>query len=512
MRIALVPLDERPVNIQLPRQVAAIAGVELLIPPVDALPAFRTPADVDALHGWLRELAAVSAGGDGADRLVVCIDTLVHGGIIPARITGESPRIALERLDLLRELHDLRAADADNPALTITAASLVMRASDSYSAVEEPDYWSTYGRALHAFGGALHHALEADLLSGEPPQAPAVAVPRAEQSDFERRRLRNHIINLAALGLHEEGVIDALAVTADDTADFSAGSVEQAWLRHWARALPRGSGVMMYPGADEVGAVLVARALVGEGPRPRWRIACGEQDGLTRVPNFENAPVYDSLVRQITAAGGVVADDDPVDAVLVAHAPDPDHGDCFGGVPPSDPAAVEATVSAVRDALASGAIVALADVRYSNGSDPVLVDRLAAEGLLLQLTSYGGWNTAGNAIGGAVAEATAWWVGRRDGTADPRALREALLTRILDDHVYQSGIRPALHEPVFGGTIGPVDEATEAEALRRIGAELQSRLDEVLAGDTAGDDPWTVVSVALPWHRSFEIDIALARR
>ncbi len=67
----------------------------------------------------------------------------------------------------------------------------------------------------------------------------------------------------------------------------------------------------MYPGADEVGAVLVARALVSAGgARPTWRVACGEDDGLTRIPNFENAPVRDSLVRQIVAAGGIVAEDD----------------------------------------------------------------------------------------------------------------------------------------------------------------------------------------------------------
>ncbi len=61
MRIALVPLDERPVNVDLPRQVAAIAGAELLLPPAEAMPVFRRPADVAALHGWLREL--VAAGG-----------------------------------------------------------------------------------------------------------------------------------------------------------------------------------------------------------------------------------------------------------------------------------------------------------------------------------------------------------------------------------------------------------------------------------------------------------------
>ncbi len=219
MRIALVPLDERPVNIQLPRQVAAIAGVDLLIPPATALPSFRAPADVDALHAWLRELAA--AEGDGVNRLIVCIDTLVHGGIIPARITADSPRVALDRLDLLRELHEVRAA-ADTPALVITAASLVMRASDSFSAVEEPEYWSTYGRTLHAFG-VRSIARWKPICSRRSSAGSCPRVPRAEQSDFERRRLRNHIINLAALGLHEEGVIDALAVTADDTAAFSAG-------------------------------------------------------------------------------------------------------------------------------------------------------------------------------------------------------------------------------------------------------------------------------------------------
>jgi hypothetical protein len=100
MRIALVPLDERPVNVQLPRQVAAIAGAELILPPAEAMPDFRRPADIAALHEWLSGLVR----SEGADSLVVCVDTLVHGGIIPARITSDTTTVALARLDLLREL------------------------------------------------------------------------------------------------------------------------------------------------------------------------------------------------------------------------------------------------------------------------------------------------------------------------------------------------------------------------------------------------------------------------
>lgn len=500
MRIALVPLDERPVNVDLPRQVAAIAGAELLLPPPEAMPDFRTPADVAALHGWLRELVTAT-DAERADRLVVCVDTLVHGGIIPARITTDSTTTALQRLDLLREL------TAASPELSITAASLIMRASDSYSAVEEPDYWADYGRELHAFGGALHHALEADVTGGEAAATePATAVPDDVRSDFERRRLRNHAINLAVLALHEEGVIETLTLTADDTAPYSAGSAEQTWLRHWARALPRGREVLMYPGADEVGAVLVARALSGAVGVPVWRIECGEIDGLDRVPNFENAPVRDSLTRQIVASGGRIAEPgEPVDLIVVAHAPDPARGDYFGARPDSDPVATDGTIAAVRAALDTGAIVALADVRFSNGGDPELVDRLADEGLLLRLASYGGWNTAGNSIGGAVAQAAALWVGRTLGTADEVALREALLTRILDDRAYQSGTRLAMHGAEFGGRIGPVDAAAQQAAVARIARELQAYLTRILPdGDT-----WRVDRATLPWRRSFEIGLTL---
>lgn len=499
MRIALVPLDERPVNVELPREVAAIAGIELLLPPVEAMPRFREPADIGLLHEWLREIVA----GPGIDHLVVCVDTLVHGGIIPARITDDSTASVLRRLDILREL------TVASPDLVVTAASLIMRASDSYSNVEEPGYWSAHGRELHALGGDLHRLVEADAAGrAHAESAPSVTVPDAVRSDFELRRLRNHTINLAALALHEEGTIETLALTADDTAPHSAGSAEQLWLRHWARALPRGRAVMMYPGADEVGAVLVARAISAGSEAPRWSIVCAEAGGLDRVPNFENAPVLDSVTRQIVASGGVVSRvDGAADLVMVVHAPDPARGDFFGAAPYSDPDAVAGTVAAVRSALDSGAGVALADVRFSNGGDPDLVDRLAEEGLLLRLWSYGGWNTAGNSIGGAVAQAAAQWLGRRVGRFDENEARRALLVRVLDDRAYQSGTRLAMSTDEFGGSIAPVAPDAQQAAITRIRRELQAYLDWV----TRDAEPWRITEVTLPWGRSFEIGLDLER-
>lgn len=502
MRISLVPLDERPVNVDLPRQVAAIAGVAIATPLEEILPAMRIPAALDELHEWMRNQARNPA----ATHLIACVDTVVHGGIIPARISDDPTIDVLGRLGIFAELKALR------PALTVSAASLVMRASDSYSAVEEPAYWATAGRELHRLGGDLHRALEREVIDGDRGTGESVDTPvdAALVRDFELRRLRNHLVNLETLALHERGDLDTLAITADDTAPHSAGSAEQVWLRHWRRALPGGRTVMMYPGADEVGAVLVARALVTGGPggaAPVFSVACGEPDGLDRVPNFENLPLIHSVRRQVDAAGCTVgADGGPHDIVLVVHAPDPHRGDCFGSHPYSDPAAVERTVELIRAALEDDRPVALADVRFSNGGDPLLVERLTEEGLLLALSSYGGWNTAGNTIGGVVAQAAARWVGAWTGSLDPAEAERALLTRILDDCAYQSVIRPALHDDVFSGAIGPVDEETQRVARERIVAGLQEYLVRI-----APSSRWRVAAVDLPWARSFEIALTLAQ-
>ena len=496
MRIALVPLDERPVNVDIPRQVATIAGVEIQTPDDRIMSAMRSPADLTALHAWMVE----QSSDPRTTHFVACIDTVVHGGIIPARITNDSTDAVLERLGVFRSLKTL------HPGLSIYAVSLIMRASDSYSAIEEPEYWSDHGRELHHLGADLHRALERDVEGAPAGEVAAVGIPASTLRDFELRRLRNHMINLSSIALHEEGFIDTLALTADDTAPHSAGSAEQVWLRHWCRALPNGRSVLMYPGADEVGAVLVARALTAVAGTPVFAIACGEPDGLDRVPNFENAPLLDSLVRQVEAAGGRIASPgERPNIVLVAHAPDPERGDFFGHMPTSDRNATERTVAEVRKALAMGYAVALADVRFSNGGDPQLVSQLADEDLLLRLSAYGGWNTAGNSIGGAVAHSIARWAGEKFGTLDHVAADRALLTRILDDTVYQSVVRPRLHVEVFEGEIGPVPQDKQRAACERITTSLQEHLDRI----TRNHDSWSVAAVRLPWSRSFEVAFRL---
>lgn len=508
LSLAFLPLDERPVNIGLPAGIAAIAGATLVLPPDQLLPELRQPGDADALGRWLEGTAPTT------DAVIASLDMLCYGGLIAARTTADTTLSALTRLDVLRRLH------AAHPDLPLCAVSLVMRASNSYNPQEEPGYWAQHGMELHKLG-ALHHR---DLLetlgasfSGNAADLAALrsTLPAEIVADFERRRLRNHHVNLEAIALASEGVIDPLLITADDTAEHSAGSAEQVWLKQWTNVLPISGEVLMYPGADEVAAVLVARQLGARfGVTPRFTVECADPPGMQRIAKYENSPMREAVDRQIRASGSAIVAD-PAAMALVVHAPDPKRRDHCGmviqksgighdGAQSTFDAddAIEATKTAdlIASLLAAGRDVALADLRYSNGADPLLIEELHRRGILLELVAYGGWNTAGNALGSVVAAAAAIQIGRAAGTLDATAARRALLHRLIEDFAYMTDAR----RPLNAGVYTFADRAEEAAAETRIGAGLDAALKRLTGRSDLG-----ITDVRFPWHRSFEVDFTI---
>ncbi|KKC38304.1 hypothetical protein WH87_10465 [Devosia epidermidihirudinis] len=500
--MALVPLDERPVNVELPIAIAAIAGADLVLPPDELMPDIRVPGQADAIGDWLAEVAPK------VDAAVVSVDTLAFGGLIAARTTDDSVVTALSRLDRLRALK------ATAPDLPIAAVSLVMRATNSYNPQEEPLYWAEVGKELHRLG-ALHHrdflvrakALADDGNAAEL-QALRDSLDPAVIADFEQRRLRNHQVNLAMLGMAAERSVDPLLITADDTAEYAAGSLEQVWLGQWMTVLPTGGEVLMYPGADEVAAVLVARQLTClSGVAATFAVACAEDDGLGRIAKYENSSIETAVARQLKASGARLVTDDDAE-VLVIHAPDPHRRDfvhdkiSFDEV---DRLAADKTAKLIARLLGEGRRVALADLRYANGGDPLLVENLIANGLALKLSAYGGWNTAGNSLGSVVAAAAAAQIGRAMGTLDEGAARRMLIHRLLEDYAYQSVARPQLERRLDADykTRKFEAEGLETSIETNMTAELTTLLHTIAPGATG------VTNISFPWHRSFEINFVL---
>jgi hypothetical protein len=488
VHVALVPLDDRPVNTSMVSDIAGIAGATIVLPPATALPRFREPGDCEAIAQWLR------ASSTDVDAAVVSLDMLGYGGLIASRTTHDPARTVLERIAVLEQIH------AERPGLAIGAINVFLRASNSDNATEEPGYWSDYGRLLHRLGGSAHQAwLEHDAGAG----TVEAQVPDAVRQDFARRRLRNHIVNLAGLDLAYAGHVRTLLLTADDTAPRSAGSAEQQLVDYWTTLLGPRDNVLIYPGADEVAAAMTARLLAHHHEvSPSFAVTCVEPGGLDRVAPYENTPIGTGVGRQVKAAGGHLSTSSP-DVRLVVHAPAPTGGDFYGTPPePTGPALVLRTVEAISQALDGGERVSLADCRYPNGSDPVLVEALRDAGLLLRLDAYGGWNTAGNTLGSTVAASTVATVGRHTGTLDPVAQERFLLHRLVEDYGYQARVRNDLLAQLGEAAFRDPEGADTAELARR-------RLDDVLQEITGSAAGWRVGATTFPWDRAFEVDLRI---
>jgi hypothetical protein len=531
MRIGLLPLDERPVNTRYPAMIAAIAGAELRLPPAGALSARRRPADCAALAAWLEQAAPA------LDGLIVSLELLGYGGLIASRISHEPAATILGRLELLRSIRQR------HPQLPIYAFSVISRVSNANDALEEPAYWAVYGERLYAYSQLLDRQGQGQAV-GEQLAALETALPAAHRRDFLARRLRNHGVNIAALHMLAEGCFDLLVLSSDDTSPFGLPARERRWLSEWADLLglaaaqgdretgrqgdtthhlpPTTHQLLMYPGADEVGCALVARLLNWRaGVAPSVAVSYAPPEAAANVAAYEDQPVRHTVKRQIAAIGGLQRSG----SVTQHPTPNTQHPDIWLGVnaplarrsewaaehAEAERAArlpaLAALLGAARQHQAAGRAVALADVAYPNGADPALVELLLAELDLPSLAAYGAWNTAGNTIGTALAQASA---AQLISSEQGRAAQEIfLLHRFVEDWGYQQIVRGELRAWLrerYGSA-----EPPSADASAETAARAERRLNEIIASlpGFAGRFRLAHGSVSLPWGRTFEIDFTL---
>jgi len=480
--IALLPLDERPATGRHAAMVGAVAGVHVVLPPTTLLPRLRVPGDRDGLAQWL--LAS------RADLAVVSLEMLGLGGLVPSRIGHERAADVLARWEVLRAV-----------AVPVHASCLVLRTPDSDDAMEEPDYFAGHGRAIHAASAAL--------ASGRPVPA---GTDLDVLGDFLARRLRNHVLDLAAVGLVLDGTLTTLAVGADDTAVAAVGTAEQGWLAAWRDWLALRERVFTCPGADELGTVLLVRALSGGAALTVGVHAVddsGPAPSLDRVAPYENVPVRRTAEGQIGAAGAQIADaGSPADLELVVHPPVHPPGGDFAVAPPgrTDARTARATADLVGRLLAGGARVAVADCAYPNGADPALVHALSdvLGGQWDRLAGFAAWNTAGNSLGAAVAHGLAVVLGERAGTFHAEAHATLLRQRLLEDWGWMSSARAAVRAEL--GTDPRRHDRVPADgSAERLATTL---LDRCLADLSPG---WQVRSLTFPWRRTFEVDLSVGR-
>jgi hypothetical protein len=488
MQIALLPLDERPVNTRYPAQTAAIAGATVVTPPVDALPDLRTPADRGALGAWMSEQLKT------ADGLVASIDLLGHGGLIASRISDEPlDQVMTYVQPLLRRTSDP----------LVYAFNVIQRTSNADDATEEAPYWAEHGVALYRYSRALDRALnEPDNAAARKERASMEArIPQNVRTTWLTRRLRNHALNTAMLHEAARGVFDLLVIPSDDTSPVGMGARERKHLEALRGALDLGN-VLMYPGADDLCSALTARLINHKRKhRPAVYTHYSHQAMRYNIAPYEDRPIQLAVDTQLSVVGATHAKTpEDADVILVINTPFERAGDQDPSWRDHQTDKRRRELAALVDQIArwqkQGCAVAIADVAFPNGAEPQFVDLLLERVDVPGLAAFGGWNTAGNTLGSTLANACV-------PCKDPVARRRALAHHLLEDWGYQSIARDQLRDWLVSKDGAPAIKKSRLAAATRRTAELLAPLAERIG---AAGLPCAPQNVRHPWRRTFEVD------
>lgn len=494
-KIVLLPLDERPCNASFPLQLFSHDGIRIVTP--EKLGSKKTPADFEAIRSFLlRECR-------DADGLVISIDMLLYGGLVPSRIHNKTREELLSRLALLRTIRE------KCPKLPIYGFQCIMRCPDYNSADEEPDYYETYGERIHALGVAVHK----NRLGMELHEPIAKSIQRVDQAvidDYIHRREVNRYLNVESLQLLKDGVLDVLVIPQDDSGRLGYAALDQQIVREKIAEYGVQDQVLMYPGADEVGLTLLARMLNHlYGRRPRVYVWYLSEGARNITPLYEGSRLQDTVRYHLIAAGCRQTQSlENADFVLIFTAPSDRMQEAVSQPSGSLEYVSDRNFPAMRElllqCLEEHRPVTIADNAYANGSDLEIIHVLDRNGMLLRLAGYAGWNTSANTLGTAVAEAADYCL-----FGATKEHRNFLAERYVEDAGYCAKVRQDVteHLPEGMNYFDVKEPRGEAAAMVRKGLEafVKSDLPSI-------QDQVEIQDVWLPWSRMFETGLRVVCR
>lgn len=395
MRIAFLPIDNRPVCYTLAKDIANIdKSIELYLPPREFLGDLTRTADIENLISWLENLPQV-------DSMILSLDTLVYGGLIPSRRSVETLEELKLRLERIKPLFEKQK---------VYAFSSIMRISNNNYNEEEKEYWIDYGKKIFEFS-----------FSGGKNKSD---IPNEIIEDYLATRKRNFEINKLYLEWQKEGLFDTLIFSKDDCAEKGFNVDE-------AKELEKLGGKTK-TGADEIPLTLLARSIKKEIKiYPEFL----ESECKNLISNYEDVSIEKSVLGQLELGGFKLSSKEDADIILVVNnfknkqgelvmdwATEPFSGDF---VPPNKP-------------------YAIADVRFANGGDNAFVEQVLKKLNLENFYGYAGWNTSANSLGSLLCAVKVKWQSNK---YNEKAFKKLEMVRFLDDWAYQANVRKEIEKP-----------------------------------------------------------------
>ncbi|MCL2208995.1 MAG: DUF4127 family protein [Treponema sp.] len=493
MKTLLLPLDERPCNYLFPQMIAGSnREIAVIMPEKHILGDMKKPADIGAIENFLIKNA------HGCANIVLSVDMLVYGGLIPSRLHYLKMEEALSRLEIIRKIKNT------NPKVKIYAFNCIMRTPQYNSSEEEPDYYAEYGHALFRRKYLLDYKTRRGGLDKlQLKELEKIKIPQNIINDYEARRDFNELINIEVVKYLETGIIDFLVIPQDDSSPYGYTAISQKRIIGEIKRKKLDMKVMVYPGADEVALSLLTRAWHDfKNTEPKVFPFYASVLGPSIVPLFEDRPMYESLKSHLRVCRcKPAANAQEADFVLAINCPGKIPQDTYDeeiDISYTSCRNLQDFVYQIRDYLEAGKKVAVCDSAFCNGGDIQLIRYLDELDILDKLISYAGWNTNCNTLGTTLSQAC---IGENDGLFN-------LLYRIMDDVCYQAAVRhevTAIDLPEYR-----LEDNNIAPALKDIETKIKNKLQKFYKSLCISEKYSIIIKgVYLPWKRMFEIGMEL---
>ena len=320
-------------------------------------------------------------------------------------------------------------------------------------------------------------------------------------------------MNIEVVKLLFDKTIDFLVFPQDDSSLYGLISLDQLKIAKEVKNMGLENEILIYPGADEVGMVLIARMINAiNGKTPKIYVEYATPKGHLFVPMFEDREIYKTINLQLKSSGSILCDSiSEADGILMFNTPTLDledanitldHCDILQG----EVRDTNGFVKKIKEYILAGKKVSIADVAKINRGDIQLVKLLCDEGIFFDLAGYAGWNTSSNTLGTSLAHLI---INIHNGYT--KSLRKHLALRVYEDIGYMGHARGYIVDNKLadiglgyfnsGEKRGIVSQMVEEEINNKIKEDALCVFDE-----------YEIVDCYMPWVRMFEVALTVKER
>ena len=499
LRILYIPLDERPCNSTYPIDTAKVAkDIEIIALPKELYGKKKIPANTKHIFAFIKNNIA------NVDVAVISTEMFLYGGLLPSRLHHLTDDDALAYVHKIKQLKKL------NPTVKLFFSNLIMRTPRYNSSDEEPDYYQDFGEKIFLYGTLKDKKQRKIIDEAGKKQLTKLSseIPQSILSDYETRRSFNVKMNFANVDLVKEGIIDFLSIPQDDSAPYGYTTMDQNRVYTKIDNPYLKEHIMVYPGADEVGFTLLARAYnLFKKKSPKIYVRYSSTLGPTIIPNYEDRIINESLKQHAMAAGfKLVNQPSSADFILAYNTPGKKMQESWDQINSKDISydtyrSLLLFVEEIESDIELGRKVAICDCAYSNGGDLELIQLLDYKKILPKILSYKAWNTNCNTLGSSISS-----LAFCEGDYNFDLLRENLLSNIYEDGFYQALIRSQLTTdilPTLGVDYFDLKDRTET-VMRLISKQMLFLRNKYLSSSFP-NQTFVIEKLSSPWNRMFEI-------